>query len=64
MEYYEDDVNKFADVARSATGIATLHEATRVIRAQVHAGIASSRSAAIRSWSLRCGPDPDRSGER
>ena len=29
MEYYEDDVNKFADVARSATGIATLHEATR-----------------------------------
>jgi DNA-binding CsgD family transcriptional regulator len=29
VEYYEDDVNKFADVARSATGIATLHEATR-----------------------------------
>jgi DNA-binding CsgD family transcriptional regulator len=29
LEYYEDDVCKLADVARSATGIATLHEATR-----------------------------------
>jgi DNA-binding CsgD family transcriptional regulator len=29
VEYYEDDVNKFADVARSASGIATLHDATR-----------------------------------
>jgi DNA-binding CsgD family transcriptional regulator len=28
VEYYEDDVYKLADVARSATGIATLHEAT------------------------------------
>lgn len=27
-EYYEDDVNKLADVARSARGISTLHEAT------------------------------------
>jgi DNA-binding CsgD family transcriptional regulator len=27
-EYYGDDVNKLADVAQSATGIATLHEAT------------------------------------
>jgi DNA-binding CsgD family transcriptional regulator len=27
-EYYEDDVNKLADVARSAPGISTLHEAT------------------------------------
>jgi DNA-binding CsgD family transcriptional regulator len=27
-EYYVDDVNKLADVARSARGIATLHEAT------------------------------------
>lgn len=27
-EYYADDVNKLADVAMSATGIATLHEAT------------------------------------
>ncbi|WP_410793966.1 LuxR C-terminal-related transcriptional regulator [Kribbella sp. C-35] len=28
QEYYEDDVNKLADVARSARGISTLHEAT------------------------------------
>ena len=28
LEYYEDDVNKLADVARSARGISTLHEAT------------------------------------
>jgi DNA-binding CsgD family transcriptional regulator len=27
-EYYEDDVHKMADVARSARGISTLHEAT------------------------------------
>ena len=27
-EYYEDDVNKLADVARSQRGISTLHEAT------------------------------------
>ena len=27
-EYYEDDVNKLAEVARSAPGISTLHEAT------------------------------------
>jgi DNA-binding CsgD family transcriptional regulator len=27
-EYYEDDVNKLADVARSARGLSTLHEAT------------------------------------
>lgn len=27
-EYYEDDVNKVADVARSASGISTLHDAT------------------------------------
>jgi hypothetical protein len=27
-EYYEDDFNKMADVARSARGVATLHEAT------------------------------------
>ena len=29
QEYYEDDVNKLADVARSERGISTLHEATR-----------------------------------
>ena len=28
MEYYDDDVNKLADVARSASGTSTLHEAT------------------------------------
>ena len=28
MEYYEDDVNKLADVVRSASGVSTLHEAT------------------------------------
>lgn len=28
QEYYEDDVNKLADVARSDRGISTLHEAT------------------------------------
>jgi len=28
LEYYGDDVNKLSDVARSASGIATLHEAT------------------------------------
>jgi DNA-binding CsgD family transcriptional regulator len=28
LEYYEDDVNKLADVARSGSGISTLHEAT------------------------------------
>jgi hypothetical protein len=28
-EYYQDDVNKLADVARSARGLSTLHEATR-----------------------------------
>ncbi len=28
QEYYEDDVNKLADVARSERGISTLHEAT------------------------------------
>lgn len=28
VEYYEDDVNKLADVARSERGISTLHEAT------------------------------------
>lgn len=28
QEYYEDDVNKLADVARSARGVSTLHEAT------------------------------------
>lgn len=27
-EYYVDDVNKLSDVARSATGVSTLHEAT------------------------------------
>lgn len=27
-EYYEDDVNKMAEVARSERGISTLHEAT------------------------------------
>lgn len=27
-EYYEDDVNKLVDVARSPTGVSTLHEAT------------------------------------
>src|SRR6266496_4725152 len=27
-EYYQDDVNKLADVARSQRGISTLHEAT------------------------------------
>jgi len=27
-EYYEDDVNKIADIARSANGVSTLHEAT------------------------------------
>jgi DNA-binding CsgD family transcriptional regulator len=27
-EYYDDDVNKLADVARSDTGVSTLHEAT------------------------------------
>ncbi|MGZ8688232.1 MAG: LuxR family transcriptional regulator, partial [Gaiellaceae bacterium] len=27
-EYYEDDVNKLADVARSTEGVSTLHEAT------------------------------------
>lgn len=27
-EYYADDVNKLADVARSGTGVGTLHEAT------------------------------------
>jgi hypothetical protein len=27
-EYYEDDFNKMADVARSERGVATLHEAT------------------------------------
>lgn len=28
MEYYQDDFNKMADVARSERGVATLHEAT------------------------------------
>ena len=28
MEYYEDDYNKMADVARSGPGVATLHQAT------------------------------------
>jgi DNA-binding CsgD family transcriptional regulator len=28
LEYYEDDVNKLADVARSPTGSSTLHDAT------------------------------------
>ncbi len=28
QEYYDDDVNKLADVARSAEGFSTLHEAT------------------------------------
>jgi hypothetical protein len=28
LEYYEDDVNKLADVARSPQNVATLHEAT------------------------------------
>ena len=28
MEYYADDVNKIADVARSPSGLSTLHEAT------------------------------------
>src|SRR6266540_1629400 len=28
LEYYEDDVNKLVDVARSAPGYSTLHEAT------------------------------------
>ncbi len=28
LEYYEDDVNKLADVARSGSGVSTLHEAT------------------------------------
>ncbi|MGH2917992.1 MAG: GAF domain-containing protein, partial [Solirubrobacteraceae bacterium] len=27
-EYYEDDVNKLVDVARSASGVSTLHDAT------------------------------------
>ena len=27
-EYYADDANKLADVARSGTGVGTLHEAT------------------------------------
>ena len=28
LEYYEDDVNKLADVVRSETGVSTLHDAT------------------------------------
>ena len=28
LEYYEDDVNKLADIARSPSGLSTLHEAT------------------------------------
>ena len=28
LEYYQDDVNKLADVVRSDTGVSTLHEAT------------------------------------
>jgi hypothetical protein len=28
LEYYEDDFNKMADVARSERGVATLHDAT------------------------------------
>jgi DNA-binding CsgD family transcriptional regulator len=28
LEYYEDDVNKLADVVRSESGVSTLHEAT------------------------------------
>src|SRR5215210_6093812 len=28
LEYYEDDINKLADVARSPTGVSTLHAAT------------------------------------
>src|SRR5262249_2370668 len=28
LEYYEDDYNKMADIARSDDGVATLHEAT------------------------------------
>ena len=28
LEYYEDDVNKLADVVRSPSGVSTLHEAT------------------------------------
>lgn len=29
QEYYEDDVNKLSDVARSPSGVSTLHDATR-----------------------------------
>src|SRR6476620_2153193 len=28
MEYYEDDVNKMSDVARSDSGLSTIHDAT------------------------------------
>jgi len=37
-EYYAEDVNKIVDVATSASGISTLHEATVAIRPAVRAG--------------------------
>jgi hypothetical protein len=37
-EYYADDVNKLADVARSKRGVSTLHEATGAIPRAARAG--------------------------
>lgn len=38
QEYYEDDVNKLAEVAPSERGVSTLHEATGGVRQAARAG--------------------------
>jgi hypothetical protein len=61
-EYYQDDVNKLADVARSQRGISTLHEATGgdpSSSPRWHANMALGGDqeliAALRTRQVRCG---------
>ena len=53
-EYYDDDVHKLADVARSASGVSTLHEATGGDPRRARAGRPTWSWAETRSCSSPC----------
>lgn len=62
-EYYTSDVNQLADVATSATGVSTLHEATGGHPSAALAGTPIWPWAATRSSSRGCATARARSGE-
>jgi hypothetical protein len=63
LEYYEDDVSKLADVARSPRGIATLHDATGGdVGLSARTACPCSRWAATRRHSWAYAPRPVRRG--